>query len=285
VNTKGTADVRDAQRKHWNNVAGGWAKRLAWTARAFAPLTPWLHRAAGWAPGARLLDVASGAGYPALAAAAAVHPGGTVAAADVSARMVAALRHSAEAAGLDNLGCVEMDAEALGFADASFDAVTCVCGLMFCAEPGRAIAEMQRVLKAGGRFAIAVWDDPSLNPFSAVIVDVVSRYVPLPPLHDVDAPGPFRFSAPGALEGLLRDAEFTDITVESRALAFEHESAADYLETFADFAGWSRKLDALPAAAASSLRTALEGAVRPYVRADRIRLPATLRCAAGRRAS
>jgi ubiquinone/menaquinone biosynthesis C-methylase UbiE len=71
-------DVREQQKKHWNAVAGGWAAWFDWTTRNFRPVADWFRDAAGWKPGARILDVACGAGFPALAAATSVRPGGTI---------------------------------------------------------------------------------------------------------------------------------------------------------------------------------------------------------------
>jgi SAM-dependent methyltransferase len=184
-------EVKVAQMKHWDTVAEGWGKWHAWTDRNFGPLTGWLAAATGWRPGAHILDVACGAGFPAFAAAAAVRPNGRVVGADLSPHMVVVARRLAQAAGLDNLDVVEMDAESLTFPDESFDAATCVCGLMFCPNPGRAVAEMRRVVKRGGRLAIAVWDQPSTNAFVTVIAGAIGRFLSLAPPPPPPAPGPF----------------------------------------------------------------------------------------------
>jgi ubiquinone/menaquinone biosynthesis C-methylase UbiE len=65
------------------------------------------------------------------------------------------------AMGLTNVEAREMDAEALDFPANRFDAVTFTTGIMFCADPVKAVAEIRRVLKSGGRYAIVVWDEPA----------------------------------------------------------------------------------------------------------------------------
>src|SRR6266545_2524334 len=105
--------LKQLQTKHWNTVARGWADWFEWTERNFCPVTDWLRDAAGWRAGARVLDVACGAGYPALAAAAAVRPGGRVVAVDISPEMLRAASRRATAAGIDNIEFSEMDAEQL----------------------------------------------------------------------------------------------------------------------------------------------------------------------------
>ena len=90
------------------------------------------------AAGATLLDLASGAGEPAVTAARVVGADGRVTATDVSAPMVTALADRAARLGLANLQARQADMEALPFADASFDAVTCRYGLMYARDAARA---------------------------------------------------------------------------------------------------------------------------------------------------
>ena len=162
--------VKDRQRKHWNAVAGGWAAWFDWTNRNFRPVADWFRDVADWKPGARILDVGCGSGFPALAAAASVRPGGSVVATDISPEMLAVASSRANADGLDNIEFVEMDAEQLKFDDAEFDAVTNAYGLMFCPDVPRAFREAHRVLRPGGRFALVTWDDPSQSPFFSVML-------------------------------------------------------------------------------------------------------------------
>src|SRR5687767_87665 len=155
-----------------------------------APITAWFCEVTGAAPGQILLDAACGTGLPSLALAGRVRPGGKVIATDISSEMLAAARRKAEAAGIDNIEHRVMDVATLGFPDASFDAVTCSFGLMFCPDPVKAASELRRVLRPGGRFAIAVWDEPAKNPFFRTVFDSVARFVQRPP-PDPRAPGPF----------------------------------------------------------------------------------------------
>jgi arsenite methyltransferase len=105
-------------------------------------------------PDDRLLDVGSGAGASALLAA---HDFGClVAGVDYSEEAVAAAQGTADAAGLcGRVGFIAADAEALPFADGSFDAVLCECSLSTFPDKARAVAEMRRVLRPGGRVAIS----------------------------------------------------------------------------------------------------------------------------------
>jgi SAM-dependent methyltransferase len=274
-------EVREQQRKHWNAVAEGWGAWLQWTERNFRPLTVWLRDAAGWTPGARVLDVACGAGYPALEAARAVGPQGGVVAADLSGEMVAVAARQARAAGLANVEFAERDAEDLRLPPASFDGASNVCGLMFSADPVRAAREAHRVLAPGGRFAAVAWDELAKSPFFGVMLGVAAPALGLAPPAP-DTPGPFRLAAADALRSVLEAAGFAGVRVESAPMTFEFASAAEYVRIFSDYAFGSR-IAALSPDEAARFRGAVAEAARPFTRDGRLRLTATALRASGRK--
>ncbi len=108
-------------------------------------------------PGERVLDVATGTGVAALMASERVGSQGLVVATDIAQRMVDATRAEADRRGITNMDFQRADAEEMDFPDGSFDAATCVLGLMYPADPQRAIEQMYRVLRPGGRAGVAVW--------------------------------------------------------------------------------------------------------------------------------
>jgi enediyne biosynthesis protein CalE5 len=264
-------------------VADAWGEWFDWTEQNFAPLTAWLRDQTGWRPGAHVLDVGCGSGFPALAAAAAVLPGGTVTAIDLSPKMIAVASKRAADVGLNNVDFREMDSDALDLPDETFDTVTCVCTLMFSPEPQRAVGEIRRVLKPGGRFGIVVWDEPSLNPFSLVLAGIMSTFIALPPLPGADAPGPFRFAAAEALESVLQSGGFSTFTIENRTMTFDFPSVEAYLQIVSDVAGWTRRLKALSASDQSRLRQAVAEAAGPYCVDGRVRVGSAVHCAVGRK--
>ena len=142
-----------------------------------------LMQCASLAPGHRVVDIACGSGLITLPAAAAVGPGGEVVGVDLSSRMVDSARRRARAMKLSNASFQRMDAEQLDLPDASFDAAVCALGLMFMPDPAQAVREMRRVLRPGGRLAIAVWGERKRCAWAALfpIVDeeVASDVCPL----------------------------------------------------------------------------------------------------------
>ena len=134
---------------------------------------PWpgpVSDAAGIAPGQDVLDVACGTGVLARGAARRVQPGGKVTGLDRNDGMLTvARRKTPEIEWRHGL------AEQLPFEDARFDAVVSQFGLMFFEDRARALAEMWRVLKPGGRLAIAVWDSLERTPGYAAMTALLQR--------------------------------------------------------------------------------------------------------------
>ena len=131
---------------------------------------PVLCEAAHIGPGQRLLDVACGTGALTVAAAGRVSPGGAVFGLDINPEMLAvARRHHPE------IEWHEGRAESLPFAGASFDAVVSQFGLMFFDDRVAALREMQRVLRPGGRLAVAVCDALERSPGYAALAALLDR--------------------------------------------------------------------------------------------------------------
>src|SRR6202047_1832391 len=147
--------------------------------QAFAHVTayfmPFLLRAAGVAPGMRVLDIATGTGLSAEAALAAVGATGHVTAADISPAMVAKARERLGDA--PNVAVSVEDGQALPFPDESFDAVLCNLGLMFFPDPVRGLMEFRRVLRRGGRATVSV-NTVVERSYNHQINVMIARYAP-----------------------------------------------------------------------------------------------------------
>ena len=104
----------------------------------------------------RVLDVACGTGLVSIAAAMSVRPEGHVIGVDISERMIDRARIRAKDRNVPNVLFKRMGAENLDLPDAAFDVVLCSLGLMYVPDPARALREMARVLRPGGRIAMAV---------------------------------------------------------------------------------------------------------------------------------
>jgi ubiquinone/menaquinone biosynthesis C-methylase UbiE len=146
---------RRVQRYGWDKAAGLYER---YWAQQIEPAQSRLLELAAIAPGERVLDVACGTGLVTLRAAALAGVAGEVIGTDISDQMVAtAAGHVAGAEGIAKVQFERMDAESLTFTDSSFDIALCSLGLMYAPDPRRAVEEMFRVLRHGGRAAAAVW--------------------------------------------------------------------------------------------------------------------------------
>jgi ubiquinone/menaquinone biosynthesis C-methylase UbiE len=194
----------------WAETAKYWTMHRHTIRTMFAPLTRALIEQAGIVRGQSVLDVAGGAGEPSLTIAETVGPEGSVMCTDPIAEMIAAAEADARERGLTNVQFRQCAADALPFADSSFDAVVCRLGVMFFPDPLAGLKEMLRVTKPGGRVTLVVWHKSEVNPFCYIITDVVSRHVASPPA-DPDAPNAFRFAEEGKLARILEDAGATNL--------------------------------------------------------------------------
>ena len=276
-------DIKDQQRSQWRDAAGAWERYFEWYSAAFGPLMAWCADAIAAAPGMHVLDIAAGSGQPSLTIAPRVQPGGTILGIDFSAEMVAVAQGRARQAGATNVSFRTMDAEQLELADASFDAVTCACGLIFFPDAQRALTEMRRVLKPAGRVAIGVWDEPSKSPFVTVGGGAVSQFhAPTPP--NPNSPGAFRFAKPDVLEGALCGAGFGDVTIASVAMPIEFRSTQEYWEMFTECAaGIKTKISTLSKEDQEKLRRLVDERAAPHMVNGRLRLVAAALCAVATR--
>lgn len=144
-------------------------------------LGPELVRASGIRPGNRVLDVAAGSGNAAIPAAIA---GATVTASDLTPELFDAGRRIAAQQGVE-LEWVEADAEAMPFADNSFDVVTSCVGVMFAPHHQAAADELIRVLRPGGTVALINWTPEG---FIGNLFKTMKPYAPPPPPGASPAP-------------------------------------------------------------------------------------------------
>ena len=216
-------------------------------------------------PGVHVLDVATG---PGDVAAAAAGRGATVVGLDFSAGMLAeARRHHP---GIDFRAG---DATALPFPDASFDAVVMSFGLLHLAHPDQALAEGRRVLRAGGRLAFTVWEKPDASIGFGIVLRAIQRHgrldVPLPP-----GPPFFRFSDPEECRRTLLAVGFEAPAVTTVPQVWRLASLDALFDVMRG--GTVRTAGLLRAQtpeAQDAIRAEIREAVRPYQHGSVIEIP------------
>jgi SAM-dependent methyltransferase len=267
----------------WAAVADGWAEHADYVDTRAAVATDRLLELATPRPGERVLELACGPGGLGLAAAMRVAPGGEVVLSDVAAEMTAIAAARAEALGLTNVSTRELDLEHIDEPDGSYDVVLCREGLMFAPDPGGAAREMARVLRPGGRVALAVWGPRERNPWLGLVLDAASAQLgkPVPPLG---VPGPFSLDDGDRLASLLAKATLDDVTVSELAVPLRARSFDEWWTRTSALAGpLAAMLAALPEDARQSLRARARKSIGDYETPDGIEFPGVTLIAVARR--
>jgi SAM-dependent methyltransferase len=212
-------ELRNRQQQVWSS--GDYNKIAAIT----VPVSEHLVDHAALAPGARVLDVATGTGHAALAAA---RRSCRVTGIDYVPGLLDIARRRAAAEDLD-VTFVEADAERLPHDDDTFDAVLSAIGVMFSADHERAAAEMVRVCRPGGRIALASW---TAEGFIGQLLRTVGRHVSPP----AGALPPTRWGDEAVVAGLL-GAGVRDVTSETAVVTQRFRDAAALADLFLTYYG------------------------------------------------
>lgn len=202
----------------------------------------------GLTPGERVLDVACGSGNLAIPAARA---GAVVTGVDIAPNLLAQARARAAAEGL-HVQFEEGDAEALLYADASFDTVMTMFGAMFAPRPELAARELLRVCRSGGRVAMGNWTPEG---FVGQMFKIGSRHVPPPP----GMRPPVEWGDEEIVRERLREG-VTDLRMERRVCLFQYpfppSAVVEFFRTY--FGPTQRAFEALDEAGQAALRADLE---------------------------
>jgi len=258
------AKYKNAQREQWNKDGAAWRRWNSALDRWYGEVTRQMLDLAQIRAGQRVLDVAAGAGEPAVSAAERVGPGGYVLATDISEGIVELARQVACERGLGQIETRVMDGEKLDLPDASFDAVLCRLGLMYMPHPEIALREWRRALRPGGRVAVVVFSTPDRNSWGAMPASIIRRRAQLPPPVP-GQPGPFGLGAPGVLEGVFRQAGFADPEVRAVPVPHGAASAADYVRVASEaFGGFNAMMAQLPPQERESVWNEIEVSMRSF---------------------
>ncbi|AEF39524.1 class I SAM-dependent methyltransferase [Hoyosella subflava] len=170
------------------------------------------------APGERVLDVCSGTGASALAAAMAVGPVGGVHAIDIAGDLLAVAQQSASGRGLRNVTFEEADITDWRGPNGAYDALACSYGVFFLPEMDAACARLVEFVRPGGRIGVTVWRRGALEDYVRIFGETLKRFMDTdgPPRRSPWEDNIVRIDEPASISEWLRELGL----VEPQAVVF-----------------------------------------------------------------
>jgi ubiquinone/menaquinone biosynthesis C-methylase UbiE len=264
---------RDTSLQTWEEAASGWTRQREAMREFSTPVSHWMLDAISLQPGERVLELAAGLGETGMLAAELVAPMGGVVISDQAEAMLSPARERAISLGLSNVEFQVLNAEWIDLPVASVDVVICRWGYMLMADPPAALRETRRVLRPGGRVALAVWDSVERNPWALLPTqELIERGLSAGSTGSASQsgiPGPFALGNAEQVRELLEQAGFAEIHVNALDLHRRHASFDRFWDSTLDL---SRGLhDAIldrPEPEIAEIRAALAERFEPYTAAD-----------------
>src|SRR5947209_1615933 len=224
-------EQRAALREGWERSAPGWAQRAAAVRDWGMPISTRMIDRLNLQPGQRVLELAAGPGDTGFLAAEIVAPGGgVVISSDGAEAMVEVARSRAQALGVRGVEFRQLELEWIDLPTADMDRILCRWGLMLVVDPAACLTECRRVLRPGGRIALAVWDVLDANPWMTLPRQALTEVLPAAAAPPAPGPGPFALASAERLRELIEEAGFVEVTVEAVELERRIDHPAAFLE-------------------------------------------------------
>jgi SAM-dependent methyltransferase len=266
-------DYRRTSYDTWEAMAPGWERWRERVEEVAAPVREWLIRELAPRPGDTVLELSAGVGDTGFEAAAIVGEHGRMISTDFSPDMVAVARRRCAELGRRNVDHRVMDAERIELDTNSVDGVLCRFGYMLMSDPAAALSETRRVLRPGGRLALAVWGPPERNPWAAVGGGLLVERGHMPP-PEPGAPGVFSMASEERTRALLGGAGFTTVRTEDVPVRFAFRDVDDYVSFITDTAGpFAMVIRGLSADEREAIEAQLGEAFAPFVSDGGYELP------------
>jgi SAM-dependent methyltransferase len=262
-------DPRQDSRARWAAQARGWDARAEHLRRATMPVSAWMVDAIDPQAGHTVLELAAGPGDTGFLAAELIQPGGMLISSDFSPDMLSVAQRRAEEQGIRNVRFRQIDPErSIDLDAASVDGVLGRWGYMLMQDSGTALRETRRVLRPGGRVALAAWAGPRENEWSSLGFGELLRRGLVEP-DDPDAPGQYAWAQEGRIAEELRAAGFVEPEVEAIEFTMPYASFADWWEAQRDLgAAFRQATDALDPATREEVQAAVRALAEPQTRPD-----------------
>jgi SAM-dependent methyltransferase len=174
---------------------------------------------------------------------------------------------------------VQADATVYPFDPESFDLLVSRFGVMFFAEPAVSFANLRRALRPSGRLAFACWREPRENPWMMAPLQAIYQHVPKLPPQGPEDPGPFAFASEQRVRGILGEAGFKAIEMESVALSLDIAIGRGLdaaVQAALQIGPGSRALDGHPPETRAAAAQSVKEMLAPYLRGDSVPLAGSI---------
>jgi ubiquinone/menaquinone biosynthesis C-methylase UbiE len=259
---------REYTRTTWNESAEAYLQLM----RNLEPFRADLVSRLAAKNGEAILDLGTGPGEPAMTIAQSIGPAGRVVGVDLSEKMVDIANRSARSQKIENVEFLAMDCASLKFPDRSFDGAISCFGFQIFTDPEKAALETQRVLRPGGRLAVAVWSTGDNVPFLHAIVGPMLEHAE--PDETGYIPTPYETGGPGEMVEFLKRAGFRETTEERVRHSITFVDADHYLRSLMEATPIGHSLREEPADVQSEVIAKTRANLRPWTSAGGISLPA-----------
>jgi SAM-dependent methyltransferase len=229
-------EYRRTSYETWGVMAPGWERRRDYIWETGRAVGEWMVRELDPKPGDTVLELGAGPGDTGFAAAAILGERGRLISTDFSPEMLELARRRGAELGLRNVDHRVMDAERIELDRDSVDGVLCRFGYMLMADPAAALGETRRVLRPGGRLALAVWGVPERNPWAAIGGRMLVERGHMPP-PEPGAPGVFSMGSEERTRALVEGAGFAYVRAEEIPVRFVFSDVDDYVRFATETAG------------------------------------------------
>jgi len=263
---------KQSQKEQWNQDAAAWHRWGTTLQNWFGEVTELMLDRANLASSSRVLDIATGAGEPALSAAARLGPEGYVLATDLSENIVRFAQQVGKKQGITNLETRVMDGEDPDLPDDDFDVILCRFGLMFMPDRRKALSEWRRILKPDGRVVVAVFSTPDYNEWAAVPLSIIRQRAQLPTV--LGELGLFCLGGQGVLQNALEEAGFRQIETQFLSTPMRMDSVEEYTRFARESLGsFNQMMSHLPKEERESIWDEVGEAMRQFESAEGLEVP------------
>ncbi len=199
---------------HWNGEAGDkWVDMAELLDAMLAPHGQKVIEATPLAEGNHVLDIGCGGGALSLMAAQKIGADGRITGVDVSEALLALARKRADKKGI-KADFLHEDASDFTLPEKADHALSRF-GVMFFAQPAKALATIKNNVKKGGQFSFVCWQGLKQNEWGRMPLEAAKKFLKTPPeMPPPHSPGPFGFADRDYLREVLREAEWQNISIE-----------------------------------------------------------------------